>query len=175
MAFAWLNSSSDADARPAYNRSFYLYGTFNIMDSAGVYLPNLTLPQRVAAGAPVNMSVVGCNLYSNDSFIHVNTTTRLAVREELANMSTSAHWDSYEPLAAVNAEELDILDLVRTACFVACYSGGTDVDGAVDDSHIQAVRDKLQFGQIGRAQARFHGKVSARALLLSHELKLKYP
>ncbi|KAL1661063.1 hypothetical protein GGF50DRAFT_129783 [Schizophyllum commune] len=118
MAFAWLNSSTDADARPAYNRSFYLYGTFNVMDSAGVWLPNLTLPQRVAAGAPVNISVVGCNLYSNDSFVHVNTTTRLAVREEVANMSTSirksvcsAHWESYEPQGAVKAEELDILDL----------------------------------------------------------------
>ncbi|KAL1728498.1 hypothetical protein EV714DRAFT_215100 [Schizophyllum commune] len=115
MAFAWLNSSSDADARPAYNRSFYLYGTFNVMDSAGVWLPNLTLPQRVAAGAPVNMSVLGCNLYSNDSFVHVNTTTRLAVREEVANMSTSAHWESYEPQGAAKAEELDILDLWTTA------------------------------------------------------------
>ena len=113
MAFAWLNGSSDADARPAYNRSFYLYGTFDVMDSAGVWLPNLTLPQRLAAGAPVNMSVVGCNLYSYDSFFHVNTTTRLAVREEVANMSTSAYWESYGPLAAVKAEELDILDLVR--------------------------------------------------------------
>ncbi|KAL1691124.1 hypothetical protein GGG16DRAFT_54372 [Schizophyllum commune] len=115
MAFAWLNSSSDADAPPAYNRSFYLYGTFNVMDSAGVWLPNLTLPQRVAAGAPVNMSVVGCNLYSNDSFVHVNTTTRLAVGEEVANMSTSAHWESFEPLGAVKAEELNILDLWTTA------------------------------------------------------------
>ena len=105
MAFAWLNGSSDADARPAYNRSFYLYGTFDVVDSAGVWLPNLTLPQRVAAGAPVNMSVVGCNLYSNDSFVHVNTTTRLAVREEVANMSASAYWESYGPLAAVKAEE----------------------------------------------------------------------
>ncbi|KAL1706776.1 hypothetical protein EV121DRAFT_278536 [Schizophyllum commune] len=115
MAFAWLNSSLDADARPAYNRSFYLHGTFNVMDSAGVWLPNLTLPQRVAAGAPVNMSILGCNLYSNDSFVHVNTTTRLAVREEVANMSTSAHWESYEPLADVKADELDILDLWTTA------------------------------------------------------------
>ena len=139
MAFAWLNGSSDADARPAYNRSFYLYGTFDVMDSAGVWLPNLTLPQRIAAGAPVNMSVVGCNLYSNDSFVHVNTTTRLAVREEVANMSTGAHWESYEPLDAAKAEELNILDLVRDFCIVSCFSGDTYVNGAVDDGYIQAI------------------------------------
>ncbi|KAL1750888.1 hypothetical protein FB107DRAFT_294262 [Schizophyllum commune] len=168
MAFAWLNSSSDADAHSAYNRSFYLYGTFNVMDSAGVDLPNLTLPQRVAAGAPVNMLVVGCNLYSNDSFIHVNTTTRLAVREELANMSTSAHWDSYEPLAAVNAEELDILDLWTTAI---SKQYETNFSLGRSDAHKLSFMAKYLTSRLGLRLPSYLGAYVPRQHVSLHELE----
>ena len=112
LSLTWPNISGH-DTRPAWNRSFYAYGTFDIEDSEGELLPNFTLPRRVAAGAPVNMSIVGCNLEGQHSTIGVNTTTRLAATSGTSYLASSAEWAPWKPLDPVPPEDLNILDLVR--------------------------------------------------------------
>ncbi|KAI5892503.1 uncharacterized protein SCHCODRAFT_02626326 [Schizophyllum commune H4-8] len=114
LSLTWPNISGH-DTRPAWNRSFYAYGTFDIEDTEGELLPNFTLPRRVAAGAPVNMSIVGCNLEGQHSTIGVNTTTRLAATSGESYLATSAEWAPWKPLDPVPREDLNILDLWTTA------------------------------------------------------------
>ncbi|KAL1747090.1 hypothetical protein HDZ31DRAFT_80676 [Schizophyllum fasciatum] len=114
MGLAWANVSGH-DARPAANRSFYAYGTFDIEDSAHTLLPSFTLPRRVAAGAPLNMPVVGCALASSHGLVHVNTSTRLVVPGGVARLPDFALWEPWEAPEAVAAEDLKITDLWTTA------------------------------------------------------------
>ncbi|KAL1706780.1 hypothetical protein EV121DRAFT_200653 [Schizophyllum commune] len=114
LSLTWPNISGH-DTRPAWNRSFYAYGTFDIEDSEGELLPNFTLPRRVAAGAPVNMSIVGCNLEGQHSTIGVNTTTRLAASSGVSYLANSAEWAPWKPLDPAPPDDLNILDLWTTA------------------------------------------------------------
>ncbi|KAL1750894.1 hypothetical protein FB107DRAFT_223071 [Schizophyllum commune] len=114
LSLTWPNVSGH-DTRPAWNRSFYVYGTFDIEDSAGDLLPSFALPRRVAAGAPVNMSIVGCNLEGEQSTAGVNTTTRLAVMSGVSYLAHSAEWEVWRPLDPAPRDDLDILDLWTTA------------------------------------------------------------
>ncbi|KAL1705310.1 hypothetical protein EV121DRAFT_203838 [Schizophyllum commune] len=112
MALTWHNVTSD-DIRPGANRSFYLYGTFDIEDSAGDLLSNFSLPEP--NGHPPNISMIGCDLYSYNHTIQVDTTTRVAKLDQVSALRDSSLWSTWEPQDPVPRDELAILDLWITA------------------------------------------------------------
>ena len=109
MVLTWHNITSD-DIRPGANRSFYLYGTFDIEDSAGDLLSNFSLPEP--NGHPPNVSMIGCDLYSYNHTIQVDTTTRVAKLDQVPALRESALWSEWEPQDPVPRGDLAILDLV---------------------------------------------------------------
>ncbi|KAL1665464.1 hypothetical protein GGF50DRAFT_52658 [Schizophyllum commune] len=112
MALTWHNITSD-DIRPGANRSFYLYGTFDIEDSAGDVLSNFSLPEP--NGHPPNVSMIGCDLHSYNHTIQVDTTTRVAKLDQVPALRKSALWSDWEPQDPVAPDDLAILDLWITA------------------------------------------------------------
>ncbi|KAL1748728.1 hypothetical protein HDZ31DRAFT_60176, partial [Schizophyllum fasciatum] len=120
MALAWHNITAD-DMQPGANRSFYLYGTFDIEDSEGKLLSNFSVP--VSRGLPMNISMIGCDLYSRNHTIHVDTTTRVAELEEVEGFAGSFAWSTWEPQDPIAPEDLNILDLWITVVDYAIASG----------------------------------------------------
>ncbi|KAL1748898.1 hypothetical protein HDZ31DRAFT_79273 [Schizophyllum fasciatum] len=112
MALGFPGVASD-DFSPGSNRSFYLYGTFDIEDSEGALLPNFTLATKF--GTPINMSVIGCNLYGHNHTIDVSASTRLPTSVDIPALSTGSTWSAWEPQDPIPPEELNILDLWSTA------------------------------------------------------------
>lgn len=90
-------------------RSFYLYGTFDIEDSAGTLLPNLTLPQNEPA--PMNVSIIGCDLHDYNHTLQVNTTSRLALTSQVPSLANTSTWSIWEPQEYPAEEDRHIIDL----------------------------------------------------------------
>ncbi|KAL1745414.1 hypothetical protein HDZ31DRAFT_81983 [Schizophyllum fasciatum] len=98
------------DFDPVFNRSFYLYGAFDIEDSAGTLLPTIALPSKRAPG---NISFIGCDLHA------VNHTVDLYIRSQGTSVDLSqvpparksSYFSAWQPQDLVAPDELNILDL----------------------------------------------------------------
>ena len=109
MAFGFPGRASD-DMGPATNRSFYLYGTFDVEDSAGTVLPNITFPTKQSM--PINMTMLGCDLYAYNHTIDISASTRLPLDGQIPNLSISSSLSAWQPQDPPAPGDLNILDLV---------------------------------------------------------------
>lgn len=110
-----FRSKGPFDSTPDLNRTFYLYGTFDLEDSAGALVPNLTLTY---GRTTTNITIVGCDLYSYNHTVEVSRTTRLALDGQIPPLRESSTLSVWQPQDAVEPEDLDILDLVsRRLCY----------------------------------------------------------
>ncbi|KAI5897704.1 uncharacterized protein SCHCODRAFT_02662674 [Schizophyllum commune H4-8] len=129
MALGFPGRASD-DMGPATNRSFYLYGTFDVEDSAGTVLPNVTLPTK--QGTPINMTILGCDLYAYNHTIDISVSTRLPLDGQIPNLSISSSLSAWQPQDPPAPGDLNILDLWSTAVsnqFQTTFTlGGADQD-----------------------------------------------
>ncbi|KAL1668130.1 hypothetical protein GGF50DRAFT_47069, partial [Schizophyllum commune] len=115
----------------AENRSFYIYGTFDIRDSMGKLLPRFELPQRFNHSR--NISMVGCNIYSYNHTIKVDTKTRLPLPNEVPSFRSTSKWYDWEPQPLVSTHELNILDL-WTRAFREQYTTSLSLSGTAASS-----------------------------------------
>ncbi|KAL1714875.1 hypothetical protein EV715DRAFT_208764 [Schizophyllum commune] len=129
MAFGFPGRASD-DMSPATNRSFYLYGTFDVEDSAGTVLPNITFPTKQSM--PINMTMLGCDLYAYNHTIDISASTRLPLDGQIPNLSISSTLSAWQPQDPPTPGDLNILDLWSTAVsnqFMTTFTlGGADQD-----------------------------------------------
>ncbi|KAL1733725.1 hypothetical protein EV714DRAFT_203825, partial [Schizophyllum commune] len=115
----------------AGNRSFYLYGTFDIEDSSGNIVPTLELLQ--GAGPASDVSMVGCDLFARNDTIMVNTTSRLPLPGEIPDLRDASSWSMWEPQPLPDPQALDMLDLWSTT-FKMQYSTSLSLAGTADSS-----------------------------------------
>ncbi|KAL1745749.1 hypothetical protein HDZ31DRAFT_35745, partial [Schizophyllum fasciatum] len=98
------------DYTPALNRSFYLYGAFDIEDSAGSLLSPLILPS-VGDTPASNISIVGCDLYGFNHTMDYDTTMPVVSFGALPPLRTSSYFSAWQPQNPATPENLDLLDL----------------------------------------------------------------
>ncbi|KAI5835907.1 hypothetical protein K523DRAFT_411177 [Schizophyllum commune Tattone D] len=103
-----FRSKGPFDSTPDLNRTFYLYGTFDLEDSAGTLVPNLTLTY---GRTTTNITIVGCDLYSYNHTVEVSRTTRLALDGQIPPLRESSSLSVWQPQDAVEPEDLNILEL----------------------------------------------------------------
>ncbi|KAI5892783.1 uncharacterized protein SCHCODRAFT_02502055 [Schizophyllum commune H4-8] len=115
----------------AENRSFYVYGTYDIQDSTGRLLPHLELPQRFNHSR--NISMIGCNIYSYNHTIKVDTQTRLPLSGEVPSLRNTSRWFSWEPQPLISPIGLNILDL-WTRAFREQYTTSLSLSGTAASS-----------------------------------------
>ncbi|KAI5835885.1 hypothetical protein K523DRAFT_367948 [Schizophyllum commune Tattone D] len=129
MALGFPGRASD-DMSPATNRSFYLYGTFDVEDSAGIVLPNITFPTKQSM--PINMTMLGCDLYAYNHTIDISASTRLPLDGRIPHLSISSSLSAWQPQDPPASGDLNILDLWSTAVsnqFMTTFTlGGADQD-----------------------------------------------
>ena len=94
---------------PGLNRTFYLYGSFDLEDSAGTLLPSFTLPYGRLS---TNISILGCDLYSHNHTVEVSRTTRLALDGQIPLPRTRSTFSTWQPQEAIAPKDFNILDLV---------------------------------------------------------------
>ncbi|KAI5897741.1 uncharacterized protein SCHCODRAFT_02528332 [Schizophyllum commune H4-8] len=141
---------------PGLNRTFYLYGTFDLEDSAGTLLPTFTLPYRRLS---TNVSVIGCDLYSYNHTVEVSRTTRLALDGQIPSLRTSSTLSPWQPQGATAPEDLNILDLwstgVQSQYTTSDYYGGSNRLGFMEKYLITCLDlDLDKSGQAARGRVR---------------------
>ncbi|KAL1739601.1 hypothetical protein HDZ31DRAFT_49109, partial [Schizophyllum fasciatum] len=115
----------------AENRSFYIYGTFDIQDSKGMRLPHLWLPQRFNQSRTVSM--IGCNLYAQNHTVEVNAITRMPLPGRVPTLRNTSSWYSWVPQPIASSRTLDIRDLWTTA-FRDQYTTSLSLSGTAASS-----------------------------------------
>ncbi|KAL1701707.1 hypothetical protein EV121DRAFT_294015 [Schizophyllum commune] len=151
---------------PATNRSFYLYGTFDIADSTGKLLPNTTLPGQQDTSS--NISIIGCDLYSYNHTIDFDTSKRMVNYTQVPRLrdhSELAAWQSQGPTAP---EDLNILDLWSTAVqyqFTTSYHLG----GATEDK--LGFMEKYLLSYLGLELPGWLNKTASRGRVFLHDVE----
>ncbi|KAL1682811.1 hypothetical protein EV122DRAFT_286751 [Schizophyllum commune] len=113
------------------NRSFYLYGTYDIEDSVGNTVPTLELAQT--GGLASNISMIGCDLYAQNHTIKVNTTSRLPLPGEVPGLRDSATWSMWEPQELLDSFGPNMMDL-WTMAFKMQYTTSLSLEGTAGSS-----------------------------------------
>ncbi|KAL1669085.1 hypothetical protein GGF50DRAFT_45125 [Schizophyllum commune] len=142
------------DPSPGLNRTFYLYGSFDLEDSAGTQLPNFTLPYGRLS---TNITIVGCDLYSHNHTVEVSRTTRLALDGQIPPLRTSSTFSAWLPQDAVASEDFNILDLwstgVQSQYTTSDYYGGSNRLGFMEKYLITCLDlDLNKGGQVARGR-----------------------
>ncbi|KAL1705026.1 hypothetical protein EV121DRAFT_204460 [Schizophyllum commune] len=149
-----FRKKSTYDPSPGLNRTFYLYGSFDLEDSAGTQLPNFTLPYGRLS---TNISIVGCDLYSHNHTVEVSRTTRLALDGQIPPLRTSSTFSAWQPQDPVAPEDLNILDLwstgVQSQYTTSDYYGGSNRLGFMEKYLITCLDlDLKKGGQVARGR-----------------------
>ena len=143
---------------PATNRSFYLYGTYDIADSAGTLLPNTTLPGQQDTSS--NISIIGCDLYSYNHTIDFDTSKRLVNYTQVPRLRDHSQLSAWQSQGPTAPEDLNILDLVRHSYLPAlCHMLIDTPTMAVEHSCSVPVHDIISSRGSNGGQAGFHGEV----------------
>ncbi|KAL1732315.1 hypothetical protein EV714DRAFT_206955 [Schizophyllum commune] len=154
----------------AENRSFYIYGTFNIRDSTGKLLPRFQLPQRF--NHTRNISMIGCNIYSYNHTIKVDTQRRLPLLADIPNLRNTSNWFAWEPQPLVSPNEFNLLDL-WTRAFREQYTTSLALSGTAASS----IKGSPHLGFMERRESDSEGSVSsvphlqARSHVQLHDLE----
>ncbi|KAL1677675.1 hypothetical protein EV122DRAFT_290939 [Schizophyllum commune] len=149
-----FRSKGPFDSTPDLNRTFYLYGTFDLEDSTGALVPNLTLTY---GRTTTNITIVGCDLYSYNHTVEVSRTTRLALDGQIPPLRESSTLSVWQPQDAVEPEDLNILDLwstgVQSQYTTSDYYGGSNRLGFMEKYLITCLDlDLNKGGQVARGR-----------------------
>ncbi|KAI4526644.1 hypothetical protein K525DRAFT_249636 [Schizophyllum commune Loenen D] len=151
-----FRSKGPFDSTPDLNRTFYLYGTFDLEDSAGALVPNLTLTYGRSTTA--NITIVGCDLYSYNHTVEVSRTTRLALDGQIPPLRESSTLSVWQPQDAVEPKDLNILDLwstgVQSQYTTSDYYGGSNRLGFMEKYLITCLDLDLNKDALGDARGR---------------------